>query len=233
MKEFKKLPNHLAIILDGNGRWANKRGLPRNMGHRQGVKTLTKIVKECSKIGIKHLTVYAFSTENWNRPQKEIDYLMSLIERYLNRIEKQLDKSDIRLKVIGEKTKLNDYLLSVIDTIESKTKDHQGLTLNIAFNYGSKDEIVNAFKKMANDKVLFTKENVDKYLYTSESKDVDLLIRTSGEQRISNYLLWQIAYAEIYFTDVYWPDFNINELEKALDSFQNRKRRFGGLDNEK
>lgn len=233
MKEFKKLPNHLAIILDGNGRWANQRGLPRNMGHRQGVKTLTKIVKECSKIGIKHLTVYAFSTENWNRPQKEIDYLMSLIERYLNRIEKQLDKSDIRLKVIGEKTKLNDYLLSVIDTIESKTKDHQGLTLNIAFNYGSKDEIVNAFKKMANDKVLFTKENVDKYLYTSESKDVDLLIRTSGEQRISNYLLWQIAYAEIYFTDVYWPDFNINELEKALDSFQNRKRRFGGLDNEK
>lgn len=233
MKEFKKLPNHLAIILDGNGRWANQRGLPRNMGHRQGVKTLTKIVKECSKIGIKHLTVYAFSTENWNRPQKEIDYLMSLIERYLNRIEKQLEKSDIRLKVIGEKTKLNDYLLSVIDTIESKTKDHQGLTLNIAFNYGSKDEIVNAFKKMANDKVLFTKENVDKYLYTSESKDVDLLIRTSGEQRISNYLLWQIAYAEIYFTDVYWPDFNINELEKALDSFQNRKRRFGGLDNEK
>ena len=233
MKEFKKLPNHLAIILDGNGRWANQRGLPRNMGHRQGVKTLTKIVKECSKIGIKHLTVYAFSTENWNRPQKEIDYLMSLIERYLNRIEKQLDKSDIRLKVIGEKTKLNDYLLSVIDTIESKTKDHQGLTLNIAFNYGSKDEIVNAFKKMANDKVLFTKENVDKYLYTSESKDVDLLIRTSGEQRISNYLLWQIAYAEIYFTDVYWPDFNINELEKALDSFQNRKRRFGGLDSEK
>lgn len=233
MKEFKKLPNHLAIILDGNGRWANQRGLPRNMGHRQGVKTLTKIVKECSKIGIKHLTVYAFSTENWNRPQKEIDYLMSLIERYLNRIEKQLFKSDIRLKVIGEKTKLNDYLLSVIDTIESKTKDHQGLTLNIAFNYGSKDEIVNAFKKMANDKVLFTKENVDKYLYTSESKDVDLLIRTSGEQRISNYLLWQIAYAEIYFTDVYWPDFNINELEKALDSFQNRKRRFGGLDNEK
>lgn len=233
MKEFKKLPNHLAIILDGNGRWANQRGLPRNMGHRQGVKTLTKIVKECSKIGIKHLTVYAFSTENWNRPQKEIDYLMSLIERYLNRIEKQLYKSDIRLKVIGEKTKLNDYLLSVIDTIESKTKDHQGLTLNIAFNYGSKDEIVNAFKKMANDKVLFTKENVDKYLYTSESKDVDLLIRTSGEQRISNYLLWQIAYAEIYFTDVYWPDFNINELEKALDSFQNRKRRFGGLDNEK
>lgn len=233
MKEFKKLPNHLAIILDGNGRWANQRGLPRNMGHRQGVKTLTKIVKECSKIGIKHLTVYAFSTENWNRPQKEIDYLMSLIERYLNRIEKQLYKSDIRLKVIGEKNKLNDYLLSVIDTIESKTKDHQGLTLNIAFNYGSKDEIVNAFKKMANDKVLFTKENVDKYLYTSESKDVDLLIRTSGEQRISNYLLWQIAYAEIYFTDVYWPDFNINELEKALDSFQNRKRRFGGLDNEK
>lgn len=233
MKEFKKLPNHLAIILDGNGRWANQRGLPRNMGHRQGVKTLTKIVKECSKIGIKHLTVYAFSTENWNRPQKEIDYLMSLIERYLNRIEKQLFKSDIRLKVIGEKTKLNDYLLSVIDTIESKTKDHQGLTLNIAFNYGSKDEIVNAFKKMANDKVLFTKENVDKYLYTNESKDVDLLIRTSGEQRISNYLLWQIAYAEIYFTDVYWPDFNINELEKALDSFQNRKRRFGGLDNEK
>lgn len=233
MKEFKKLPNHLAIILDGNGRWANQRGLPRNMGHRQGVKTLTKIVKECSKIGIKHLTVYAFSTENWNRPQKEIDYLMSLIERYLNRIEKQLNKSDIRLKVIGEKTKLNDYLLSVIDTIESKTKDHQGLTLNIAFNYGSKDEIVNAFKKMANDKVLFTKENVDKYLYTNESKDVDLLIRTSGEQRISNYLLWQIAYAEIYFTDVYWPDFNINELEKALDSFQNRKRRFGGLDNEK
>ena len=229
----KYYPEHCAIILDGNRRWAKRQGLPQLKGHQAGFENIKRLAPYIINKGVKVLSVFAFSTENWNRPQKEIDYLMSLIERYLNRIEKQLDKSDIRLKIIGEKTKLNDYLLSVIDTIESKTKDHQGLTLNIAFNYGSKDEIVNAFKKMANDKVLFTKENVDKYLYTSESKDVDLLIRTSGEQRISNYLLWQIAYAEIYFTDVYWPDFNINELEKALDSFQNRKRRFGGLDNEK
>ena len=233
MKKFEKIPNHLAIILDGNGRWAKKRGLPRNLGHRQGVETLIKIVRCCSEIGIKHLTVYAFSTENWNRPEQEVTYLMNLLEEYFVGLDKRLKNRNIKLKVIGEKTKLSEKLLKSIDQVQENTKNNTGMIFNIAFNYGSKDEIVNAFKNMQKDNVLFTKENVDKYLYTSESGNVDLLIRTSGEQRISNFLLWQIAYAEFYFTDCYWPDFKENELEKALEIYQNRDRRFGGLKDEK
>lgn len=233
MKTFEKLPNHLAIILDGNGRWAKKRGLPRNLGHKQGVETLIKIVRYCSDLGIKNLTVYAFSTENWNRPQKEVDYLMNLLEEYFVGIEKKLRNRNIKLKVIGEKNRLSDKLLKQINDVQENTKNNTGMIFNIAFNYGSKDEIINAVKQMVNDNVLITKENLDNYLYTSESGNVDLLIRTSGEQRISNFLLWQIAYSEFYFTDVYWPDFNEKELDKALEIYQGRDRRFGGLTDEK
>lgn len=233
MKQFEKLPNHIAIILDGNGRWAQKRGLPRNLGHRQGVEALIKTARYCSEIGIKHLTVYAFSTENWNRPQEEVNYLMNLLEEYFNGLDKKLKKRNIRLKVIGEKTRLSLRLLEIINIVQENSKHNTGMVLNIAFNYGSKDEIVNAFKGMIKDNVIISKENVDKYLYTSESGNVDLVIRTSGEQRISNFLLWQIAYAELYFTKVYWPDFNKKELNKALETYQNRDRRFGGLNNEK
>lgn len=228
-----KIPNHLAIILDGNGRWAKKRGLPRTMGHRQGVETLVKIVRCCSDIGIKHLTVYAFSTENWNRPEQEVNYLMNLLEEYFKGLGKKLRNRNVKLKVIGEKTKLSDKLISIIDEVQEDTKNNTGMIFNIAFNYGSKDEIINAVKNMVNDNVTITKENLDNYLYTNESGNVDLLIRTSGEQRISNFLLWQIAYAELYFTDVHWPDFKEKELEKALEDYQNRDRRFGGLKDEK
>ena len=233
MKQFEKLPNHIAIILDGNGRWAKNKGLPRNIGHRQGVETLIKISRYCSEIGINHLTVYAFSTENWNRPKEEVDYLMNLLEEYFSGLDKNLRKRNIKLKVIGEKNNLSNKLLQLIDDVEQNSKYNTGMILNIAFNYGGKDEIIHAFKQMEIDKVLFTKENVDKYLYTNESGNVDLLIRTSGEQRISNFLLWQIAYAEFYFTKTYWPDFSKRELNKAIEAYQNRDRRFGGLKDEK
>lgn len=232
MRQYENLPNHIAIILDGNGRWAKKRGLPRNLGHRQGVETLIKIARYCSEIGIKNLTVYAFSTENWNRPKEEVDYLMKLLDEYFNGLDKKLNKRNIRIKVIGEKTRLSDKLLNIIDEVQEKSKNNTGMLLNIAFNYGSKDELINTFKNMIRDNVIINKENVDKYLYTSESGDVDLLIRTSGEERISNFLLWQIAYAEMYFTNVYWPDFTKKELNKAIEAYQNRDRRFGGLKNE-
>ncbi len=233
MKQFEKIPNHIAIILDGNGRWAKKRGLPRNLGHRQGIETLVKIVRLCSDIGIKHLTVYAFSTENWNRPNEEVNYLMNLLEEYFIGLEKKLKKRNIKLKVIGEKTRLSDKLLKIMADVQENTKNNTGMTFNIAFNYGSKDEIINAIKLMVNDNVIVSKENLEKYLYTYESGNVDLLIRTSGEQRISNFLLWQLAYAELYFTDVFWPDFKEKELERALEAFQGRDRRFGGLKDEK
>ena len=233
MNKYANLPNHIAIILDGNGRWAKKRGLPRNLGHRQGVETLVKIVRYCSDIGIKHLTVYAFSTENWNRPEQEVNYLMGLLQEYFKGLEKKLKDRNIKLKVIGEKNRLSEKLIKIIEDVQENTKNNTGMIFNIAFNYGSKDEMINAFQKMQNDNVLITKENFGKYLYTSESGNVDLLIRTSGEQRISNFLLWQIAYAEFYFTDCYWPDFKEKELDKALEVYQNRDRRFGGLKDEK
>ena len=233
MKQFEKLPNHIAIILDGNGRWAQKKGLPRNFGHKQGVETLIKISRYCSDIGVKNLTVYAFSTENWNRPKEEVEYLMNLLKEYFQGLDKNLRKRNIKLKVIGERTNLSKELLDIINFVEENSKYNTGMILNIAFNYGGKDEIVNAVKSMMNDKVIISKENIDKYLYTNESGNVDLLIRTSGEQRISNFLLWQIAYAEFYFTKVHWPDFSKKELNKAIEAYQNRDRRFGGLKDEK
>ena len=231
MEQNISLPNHIAIILDGNGRWAKKRGLPRNLGHKKGVETLVKIVRYCSEIGIKNLTVYAFSTENWNRPKEEVDYLMKLIEDNMYKLDERLNNRNIKLNVIGEKNRLSDNIINLINEVQNKTKNNTGMIFNIAFNYGSKDELIHAFKEMIKDNVILSKENVDKYLYTSESKDVDLLIRTSGEKRISNFLLWQIAYAELYFTNVLWPDFTKKELNKAIESYNSRDRRFGGIKN--
>ena len=223
------LPNHLAIILDGNGRWAKKRGMPRTYGHQQGVKNLIKISRYCNEIGIKELTVYAFSTENWSRPKDEVDYLMKLLKDNFMNMAKKME-SNICIKVVGEKDNLSIELLEIINEVEVKTKNNNGLKLNIAFNYGSRDELVHAMKEVVEQGEEINKENISKHLYV---KDVDLLIRTSGECRISNFLLWQISYSEFYFTNVHWPAFSPKELDKALVDFSSRNRRFGGLKEEK
>lgn len=223
------LPVHLAIIMDGNGRWAKSRGLPRNMGHRKGAETLGKIIRYANKVGIKYLTVFAFSSENWSRPVEEVKYLMNLPFEFLDRFKKDYSKENIKVKVIGDRTKLSQELVNKISEIEEDTKDALGLQLIIALNYGSQDEIINAVKQLSEHQDEITKENLVKYLYTSEIPNVDLLIRTSGEYRISNFLLWQIAYSELYFTDILWPDFNEKQLDIALGNYANRERRFGGL----
>lgn len=217
-------PSHVAIILDGNGRWANKRGLPRNIGHYNGAINLFKIANHANKLGVKLLTVYAFSTENWNRPEEEVNYLMQKPLEYLN---KNLDKiKDINYKIIfvGRRTKLPNVTLEVVNKLEESTKDNQGMTLQIAFDYGSKEEIINAFNQI--DKP-FTEEKIKDYLYVKE--DVDLLIRTSGEMRLSNFLLWQNAYAEFIFVKKHWPAFTTRDLEKSIKIFNKRNRRFGKL----
>lgn len=217
-------PSHVAIILDGNGRWANKRGLPRNIGHYNGAINLFKIANHANKLGVKLLTVYAFSTENWNRPEEEVNYLMQKPLEYLN---KNLDKiKDINYKIIfvGRRTKLPNVTLEVVNKLEESTKDNQGMTLQIAFDYGSKEEIINAFNQI--DKP-FTEEKIKDHLYVKE--DVDLLIRTSGEMRLSNFLLWQNAYAEFIFVKKHWPAFTTRDLEKSIKIFNKRNRRFGKL----
>ncbi len=229
MKSNNELPSHIAIIMDGNGRWAKKRGLPRSFGHKKGVDNLIKIVRYSSDIKLKCLTLFAFSTENWKRPKEEVDYLMQLINDNLTDIDSKLKERDIRLRVIGEETNLSQELLSKIKYIEEKTKDNQGMILNIAFNYGSRDEIIHAVKEMVNNNEQITKDNLEKYLYTKGCPPVDLLIRTSKEYRISNFLLWQIAYSEFYFTNVYWPSFSPKQLDKAIKEYQKRDRRYGGL----
>lgn len=233
---FKAVPEHIAIIPDGNGRWAKKRGLPRSVGHREGSMTLKKIVIYCSKIGVKYLTVYAFSTENWKRPQSEVDALMSLLLEFLRNAEKELDGSNVRIKVIGDINGLPGELQKEIARVEKLTSINSGLILNIALNYGSKLEMISAVKKIAK-KVKDNKLSIDKIdekefescLYTSGTPDPDLLIRTSGEQRISNYLLWQCAYTEFWFTKELWPDVNEKHIEEAIRAFEKRNRRFGGV----
>lgn len=228
--EFKKLPTHIAIIMDGNGRWAKKRGLPRIKGHEKGLEALNNIAKACSDIGIKYLSVYAFSTENWSRPDDEVSYLMSLPQKYLAEKEDELNKTQTKVVVTGRKDKMPKETKEAFDRIIDITKDHQGLVLNICFDYGTKYELVEAVKEIYQENIDFIDEEViEKHLLTKGIPDVDLLIRTSGEKRISNYLLWQIAYAEIYFTDCLWPDFNEEELKKSLLDFESRDRRFGSI----
>ena len=219
------LPNHVAIILDGNGRWAKKRLMPRTFGHKAGADNLVELSKYCNRIGLKNLTVFAFSTENWKRPSDEVKYLMFLLKDMFERVFKKMDE-DIKIRVIGERDNLTSDVLDVINRVEEKTKNNQGLNLNIAFNYGSRDEIIHSVNEMIKNGEEITKENLSKHLYV---EDVDLLIRTSGEERISNFLLWQISYSELYFTDVYFPDFDAKEFDKAIEVYNKRNRRFGGL----
>ncbi|MGD9604828.1 MAG: isoprenyl transferase [Bacilli bacterium] len=227
---FEKIPNHVAIIMDGNGTWAKKRGLPRNMGHRQGAKTLHDIVGFCKDIGIKYLTVFAFSTENWSRPKEEVDFLMKLPLEFLSQYQDDYLKDNIKFKAIGKMADLPEELQTKISEIETKSANNSGMTFIIAINYGSHEEIVSACNQLLKEqKESINKEDLIEKLYTNNIPDVDLLIRTSGQMRISNFLLWQIAYSELYFTDVLWPDFNKKEMIKALKEYANRERRFGGI----
>ena len=230
------VPNHIAIILDGNGRWAKAKGMPRNYGHAQGAKTVETICREAWNMGIKYLTVYAFSTENWKRPQEEVDALMKLLRNYMKNCLKTAEKNHMRVRVIGDKTALAEDIQKSVAELEEASRNNDGLNFQIAINYGSRDEMVRAMKKMEADRDAgklsaadISEETFAEYLDTAGIPDPDLLIRTSGEQRLSNYLLWQLAYSEFYFTDVHWPDFSKEELEKAVLAYNKRDRRYGGV----
>lgn len=236
MSEDLKIPKHVAIILDGNGRWAKKRFLPRKAGHVAGSKTVEQICEDAWDLGIQYLTVYAFSTENWKRPQDEVDALMKLLRQYLKDCIKRSTKNNMCVRVLGDITPLDEDLKNSIIELEEATKNNTGLHFQVALNYGSRDEMTRAMKAMFRDleKQGLDSESIDeelfqKYLDTKDMPDPDLLIRTSGEQRLSNFLLWQLGYAEFYFTDVLWPDFNKQELKKAIEYYNGRDRRFGGV----
>ena len=230
------IPDHVALILDGNGRWAKKRGLPRTMGHKEGCVTVEKTVEIAARMGIKYLTVYGFSTENWKRSVEEVGALMQLFRYYMVRLLKIAKANNVRVKMIGERSRFDKDIVEGINRLERETKDNTGLTFVIAVNYGGRDEIVRAARRMAEDletgklkKEEITEPVFASYLDTAGLPDPDLLIRTSGELRLSNYLLWQLAYTEIYVTDCLWPDFDKKELEKAIAAYNKRDRRFGGV----
>jgi undecaprenyl diphosphate synthase len=224
------IPAHVAIIMDGNGRWAKKRALPRIFGHKQGVKTIKKIVKAASSLGIKVLTLYAFSTENWKRPKSEIKALMVLLKYFLSKEVDELNKEGVKLRALGDLSKFSEDIKIEIKKACDLTCNNTGLNLNIALNYGARQEILQAFEKMLKQGIKKPTEAIlSSFLYTAGQPDPDLLIRTSGEFRISNFLLWQIAYSEIYIVDKLWPDFSKKDLESAIINFQRRQRRFGGV----
>ncbi|MCF2625865.1 di-trans,poly-cis-decaprenylcistransferase [Fusobacterium perfoetens] len=228
MEKILNVPNHIAIIMDGNGRWAKNQNKPRVFGHKAGANTLRKLMEYCNKIGVTYLTVYAFSTENWKRSQEEVDALMFLFKSYIKSERENLLKNKIRFMVSGREEGVNPSLMEAIKELEEVTSKDYEMTLNIAFNYGGRAEIIDAVNKILKDgKASVTEEEFSKYLY-NDIPDPDLVIRTSGEFRISNFLLWQIAYSEIYITDKYWPDFDEEEMDKALLSYSKRERRFGG-----
>ena len=230
MKE-KEL-NHLAIILDGNGRWAKKRNLPRSMGHKEGSENVVDIALYAKEKGIKYLTLYAFSTENWKRPQVEVNYLMKLLAKFIKDNTKLLMENEVKLNIIGDISKLPQKNIKACLDVCELTKNNDKLVLNMAINYGGRMEIVKAFKDMAKDGIDFeniNEEDISNYLYTANMPDPDLLIRTGGDLRISNFLIYQMAYTEYYFTDILWPDFSKNDLDVAVDSYFGRDRRYGGL----
>ena len=229
---MNKIPEHVAIIMDGNGRWAKSRNLPRIMGHREGMKRVKEIVESSKEFGVKILTLFAFSTENWLRPKDEVSFLMSLLREYIKKEVKNLKNNNVRLNFIGDLSKFSDDINLMLTNAMEETSECSELILNIALNYGGRYDILQAVKNIIKDNL--KPEDVDenlfsKYLYTKGMKDPDLLIRTSGEYRISNFLLWQIAYTELYITETYWPDFNKLEFKKALDDYAKRERRFGKI----
>ena len=240
MSENEKIPTHVAIILDGNGRWAKKRGLPRNFGHLKGCDNVEPVCKAAFNLGIKYITMYAFSTENWKRPQAEVDELMKLLAKYMKDAMKLSVKNNMRVRIIGDKSGLSDELNKLIAELEALSESFTGLQLQIAVNYGGRDDRRRAFKNIliTADKEgksykdlaeHLTEELISKNLDTADIPDPDLMIRTSGEQRLSNYLIWQLAYAEYFFTDTLWPDFGKKDLEEAIEFYSGRDRRFGGL----
>lgn len=230
-----KIPDHVAIILDGNGRWAKAHGVPRSMGHKQGCTTLEGILEDAARMGIRYLTVYAFSTENWKRSAEEVDALMQLFRYYTKKILKKATENNIRIKMIGERSRFDQDLIDSINTLEEATRENTGMTFVFAVNYGSRDEIVRGTKKLLADYKAgkFELDELNEkmfasYLDTKDIPDPDLLIRPSGELRLSNFLMWQSAYTEFYFTPVLWPDFSRDELVKAIEHYNRRERRFGG-----
>ncbi len=236
--DFERLPRHIGIIMDGNGRWAKRRGLPRSAGHKAGSETVKKIIREAARLGVKYVTVYAFSTENWKRSEQEVSTLMNLLLNYLRDAEKIMQGDNIRLRMIGIKEELSPEIQAEIDRVTRLTENNDGLQWNIAINYGGREEITRAAREIAkrakageidiND---IDENTVSDNLYTAGQPDVDLLIRTSGEQRLSNFMLWQVSYAEFWYTDKHWPDFTEADLRQAIIDFQHRGRRFGGVTN--
>ena len=234
METGRKIPQHIAIILDGNGRWAKAKGMPRNYGHTAGARNVETVCQAAHDLGVKYVTMYAFSTENWNRPEGEVEALMKLLESYLKNCIKTADKNNMRVRVIGDTTRLSERFQERIRELEAASAKNDGLNLQIAINYGSRDEMTRAMRRMSEDVAAgkrkpeeITESVFEEYLDTAGIPDPDLLIRTSGELRLSNYLLWQLAYTEIVVTDCLWPDFNQEELEKAIVQYNKRDRRFG------
>lgn len=237
MLDKDNIPKHVAIIMDGNGRWAKERGLARTQGHRVGIKRIREIVKAADEFGIKVITFFTFSTENWSRPKKEVGMLMRYLDNFLTREINELDKNNVKFIVIGRGKPIPQYLLNKIQEAQVRTKDNTGMTVVLALNYGSRQEIIDAVKKFTESVIKgeinledLDVESFGDYFYTVGLPDPDLLIRTSGEMRLSNFLLWQLSYTELYFPKKYWPDFGKEELEKAIMEYQRRERRFGGID---
>lgn len=235
--QLKNVPSHVAVIMDGNGRWAKKRGFPRVAGHKEGMEATQRAVRAATKYNIKILTLFAFSTENWKRPNYEVNFLMKLPKEFLHIYLPELIEKNVRVETIGELSALPDFTKEAIEDAKEKTKDNDGLLLNFAINYGARFEIIQAVRKMIRDKNLsiYNLDEIDEevfsnYLYTKGLSDPDLLIRTSGEKRLSNFLLWQCAYSEFWFTDTLWPDFTEDDFYEALINFQKRKRRYGGIE---
>lgn len=234
--DLDRLPRHIGVIMDGNGRWAKKRGLPRSAGHKAGAESLKKIVTEANNLGVEYITVYAFSTENWKRPKAEVDYLMGLLMDYLINAEKTLAGENVRIRAIGSRKELSEEMREQILKTEELTKDRSGIVMNIALNYGGREELVNSTKelcyKVKNGELSpddIDDASIESGLYTAGQPDVDLLIRTSGEQRLSNFMLWQVSYAEMVFVNKLWPDFKPRDLHECIRVFQGRGRRFGGI----
>lgn len=234
--DFEKIPKHIAIIMDGNGRWAQARKLPRVMGHKAGVETVRTVVKKCNSLGVKYLTLYMFSTENWKRPKDEINSLMKLLAQYLKSEFDELNSNNVVINHIGDISKLPEICQKELIDAYEKTKDNTGLVLTLAINYGGRDEIIYAVKRLYKDisEKGMNIDDIDKdlfnnYLYTAEMPDPDIIIRPSGEQRLSNFLLWQCAYSEFWYSDINWPDFTEKDLEMAIYDYQHRDRRFGGI----